>query len=256
MGTAPRRLKKADVAEIMVSYSKMNDSVFWASHDKGYPYSIFVPHEKLINGCTYEKELLHSNEGDSIIYIVPADSVFKDVLHLPLPYFLHHGDMMKVHVKIAAIMDSVRYTARIKQVKIYKKDMDIQEQLSLLRYATANGITDSMKHDNVYIVPEIQGNGPVVKKGELISLAYSGAFLNGKVFDSVSANAPMQFRLGDTAQTIEGLEIALKMMRVGEKAKIIIPSQLAFGNNGSSTGIVPPYTTVVYEVTLLKVKAL
>ena len=67
---------------------------------------------------------------------------------------------------------------------------------------------------------------------------------------------PYQFRCGDTAQTIEGLEIALKMMRVGEKAKIIIPSQLAFGNNGSSTGIVPPYTTVVYEVTLLKVKAL
>ena len=42
-------------------------------------------------------------------------------------------------------------------------------------------------------------------------------------------------------------------MREGEKAKIIIPSQLAFGENGSSTGIVPPYTSVIYEVTMLKV---
>ena len=143
MGTAPRRLKRAEVAEVIMSYAKMNDSVFWASHDKGYPYSLFIPHEKLLNGCTYEKELLHSNEGDSIVYIVPADSVFQHILHLPLPYFLHQGDMMKVYVKLMAVMDSARYTKRVKEVNIYKKDMDIQEQLTLLRYVTASGIPDS-----------------------------------------------------------------------------------------------------------------
>jgi len=59
--------------------------------------------------------------------------------------------------------------------------------------------------------------------------------------------------VGDTAQVITGLEIGIKKMREGGKAKIIIPSQLAFGENGSSTGIVPPYTSVIYEVTMLKV---
>jgi peptidylprolyl isomerase len=41
-------------------------------------------------------------------------------------------------------------------------------------------------------------------------------------------------------------------MNEGEKAKFIIPSQLTYGKKGSSTGIVPPYTTVIYEIELVK----
>ena len=41
-------------------------------------------------------------------------------------------------------------------------------------------------------------------------------------------------------------------MNEGEKAKFIIPSQLAYGGAGSSTGIIPPYTTVIYEIELVK----
>jgi FKBP-type peptidyl-prolyl cis-trans isomerase len=256
MGTSHRQPVKGDVAEVILSYAKTNDSVFWSSHEGGYPYSVFIPWSRLANGSTYERELCHANQGDSLEYIVPADSVFKNILNLPLPYFLHSGEMIKVHARILNILDSANYLAKIKAIKEYKKDMDLQEQLTLLRYVTANHIPDSMKFENVYVIPIERGNGPKVEKGTMLSLAYKGSFLAGHAFDSVSVTSPMQFKYGDTGQIISGLDRALKTMREGEKAKIIIPSQLAFGNNGSSTGIVPPYTTVVYEVTLLKVKAL
>ena len=256
MGANRQQASKGDITEAIISYAKMNDSVFWSSLETGYPYSVFLSYNQIAGGDTYERQLLKTTRGDSLEYIVPADSVFTHILKLPLPLFLHKGDRMKVHVGIIAIMDSVHYTNLQKALREYKKNMDMQEQLTLLRYVTSHNIPGNFKRHNLYFIPLHKGTGPRVKQGEMVSLAYKGSFLNGTVFDSVPASAPLQFRYGDSSQVIQGLAIAIKMMRGGGEAKIIIPSQLAFGNNGSSTGIVPPYTTVVYEVTLLKVKAL
>jgi FKBP-type peptidyl-prolyl cis-trans isomerase len=256
LGTSHRKINTGDITEVMFTYSKMNDSVFWGTKDNGYPFTVFLPWKLITTGGTYEEELLHCNEGDSVACIVPADSVFKNILKLSLPYFLHQGDKIQVHIRIVHIMDTLEYNARKKAISEYKDNMDMQEQVALAHYVKDNNISDSAKHGNLYIIPIDENKGPMVKRGEMVSLAYRGTFLSGKPFDSVTENNPLQFRYGDTAQMIEGLEIALKLMHEGEKAKIIIPSQLAFGNYGSSTGIVPPYTTVVYEVTLLKVKAL
>lgn len=256
LGTLHQPARIGDVIQVVLSYATIKDSVFWSSKNKGYPYSVFLPYTRLTAGSTYQHALLKANKGDSLVFIVPADSVFEHILHMPLPYFLHKGDMMKVYVRVKTIMGSQQYTDTLKKIMEYRQDMDMQEQVNLVRYASAHNIPDSLKHHHMYIIPIVQGTGPQVKQGDMISMAYKGSFLNGGTFDSVPYSAPLQFRYGDTAQIIEGLELALKYMREGGKAKIIIPSQLAFGNNGSSTGIVPPYTTVVYEVTLLKVKAL
>ena len=72
--------------------------------------------------------------------------------------------------------------------------------------------------------------------------------------DSNYENQPFEYVIGAEEQLIEGLENGVKKMREGEKAKFIIPSHLAFGSSGSSTGLVPPFTTVIYEVELLKVQ--
>ena len=54
---------------------------------------------------------------------------------------------------------------------------------------------------------------------------------------------------------IAGLEDAIGRMREGQRALVILPSYLAWGEKGSSTGIIPPFTTVIYEVELLKAVA-
>jgi FKBP-type peptidyl-prolyl cis-trans isomerase len=62
----------------------------------------------------------------------------------------------------------------------------------------------------------------------------------------------MEFVFGEQGQVIKGFETAISLLNEGAQAKFIIPSQLAYGEKGSSTGIVPPYTTLVYEIELLK----
>jgi FKBP-type peptidyl-prolyl cis-trans isomerase FkpA len=253
LGNNKRTARAGDVMEVMISYSKMNDSVFWDSRNNGFPFAVYLPYDTLKEGGSYQKLLMSGNEGDSINFIVPTKDVFRQILHLTVPYFMQKNEMMKVNTRIVSIMDADQFTEKEKKIQEFRKDMDIQEQLSLLQYVNVNNIPQSTKQDNVYFLAEKDGNGPEVKDRSTVSIAYRGYFLNGHTFDSVSPNNPLQFRLGDTAQVITGLEIGIKRMREGEKAKIIIPSQLAFGENGSSTGIVPPYTSVIYEVTMLKV---
>jgi FKBP-type peptidyl-prolyl cis-trans isomerase FkpA len=84
---------------------------------------------------------------------------------------------------------------------------------------------------------------------------YEGRFLNGKFFDSTrQRNDPFQFVYGQQWQVVKGMEEAIGMMHEGEKALFIMPSGLAFGQTGSSTGIVPPFTSLIFEVELLLVK--
>ena len=63
----------------------------------------------------------------------------------------------------------------------------------------------------------------------------------------------MQFTYGQEGQVIKGLEKAISFMNEGMKAKFIIPSQLAFGEMGSSSGIIPPNATLMYEIELLNI---
>ena len=86
-----------------------------------------------------------------------------------------------------------------------------------------------------------------------MTVNYEGRFLNGRFFDStVKRNQPFEFVYGTELQVIPGLEDAIGRMREGQRALVILPSDLAWGEKGSSTGIVPPFTTVIYEVELLK----
>jgi len=93
-----------------------------------------------------------------------------------------------------------------------------------------------------------------VKKGSKVSLLYKGFFLDGRPADLSGGNKPFEFTIGQEGQVIEGLKLALYRLKKGEKAKIILPSRLAFGSKGSSNGSIAPYTPLLYEVEIIDVK--
>ena len=92
-----------------------------------------------------------------------------------------------------------------------------------------------------------------LKDGEYNLTLLTTNDVHGRFFDStVKRNQPFEFVFGTELQVIPGLEDAIGRMREGQRALVILPSDLAWGEKGSSTGIVPPFTTVIYEVELLK----
>ena len=72
------------------------------------------------------------------------------------------------------------------------------------------------------------------------------------IFDSsLRRNLPFEFKIGE-GRVIRGWEEALQILRVGEKASFIIPSNLAYGPRGAG-GIIPPNATLIFEIELLEI---
>lgn len=97
------------------------------------------------------------------------------------------------------------------------------------------------------------GNGPSPKKGQTVTVHYTGRFTDGKKFDSsMDSNQPFSFVLGE-GQVIAGWDLGIAMMKVGDKAKLTIPPELAYGRDGYP-GAIPPNSTLVFEVELLAIR--
>ena len=103
------------------------------------------------------------------------------------------------------------------------------------------------------------GNGTTPKLGNRLTVHYTGRLTNGKIFDSSLENgSPFRFKLGKR-EVIPGWDQGFLLMSEGEKGVLIVPPHLAYGDRGSGerpdgTYTVPPNSTLIFEVELLKVK--
>ena len=96
------------------------------------------------------------------------------------------------------------------------------------------------------------GAGPTPKRGDTVTVHYTGWLTNGTKFDSsVDRNEPFSFVLG-TGQVIQGWDQGVAAMRVGDKVRLTIPPELAYGEQGYP-GAIPPNATLIFEVELLSV---
>ena len=98
-----------------------------------------------------------------------------------------------------------------------------------------------------------RGSGKKAENGKTVAVHYEGSLENGKVFDSsYPRKKPIEFRLGQ-GQVIEGWDEGIALLQVGDKARFVIPSDLAYGSSGAG-GVIPPHATLIFDVELMDVK--
>jgi FKBP-type peptidyl-prolyl cis-trans isomerase len=96
-----------------------------------------------------------------------------------------------------------------------------------------------------------EGKGATPKKTDKVKVHYHGTLVDGTVFDSsVERKEPASFGVG---QVIPGWTEALQLMKVGDKWKLTIPSELAYGARGTPGGPIPPNAVLVFDVELLDI---
>jgi len=130
---------------------------------------------------------------------------------------------------IAGCNDSTRYPGILSQNKV-------QSTPSGLRY-----------------VDVVEGTGAQAGAGQTVTVHYTGFLMDSTKFDSsVDRGEPFQFRLG-AGQVIKGWDQGVLGMKVGGKRKLIIPSQLGYGDRGIPR-VIPPGAQLVFDVELLDAK--
>jgi FKBP-type peptidyl-prolyl cis-trans isomerase FkpA len=95
------------------------------------------------------------------------------------------------------------------------------------------------------------GQGPSPKATDVVQVNYRGTLVDGTEFDaSAKHGGPATFRLNGVVPCwTEGVQL----MKLGEKAKLVCPSETAYGDRGTPDGSIPPGATLVFEVELLAI---
>lgn len=95
-----------------------------------------------------------------------------------------------------------------------------------------------------------RGNGTYPDENATVSVHYEGRLVDGTVFDSsYKRGKPASFRVGDV---IEGWQEALLLMQIGSEWELVIPADLAYGDDGAGK-TVPPGATLIFKVELLEI---
>lgn len=98
-----------------------------------------------------------------------------------------------------------------------------------------------------------KGKGKKAEAGNMVSVHYKGQLADGTVFDSsYKRNQPIDFQIG-VGQVISGWDEGICLLHVGDKARLVIPSDLGYGAQGAG-GVIPPHATLVFDVELMGVK--
>jgi len=120
----------------------------------------------------------------------------------------------------------------------------------LINYAIDSLLDVKMTPSGIFYSIDEPGTGDSPVYNSQLSAHYRGRLLNGKIFDSsYTKGEPLYFNM---QQVIRGWQQGLEMLKVGGKATLLIPSHLAYGNNGFS-GLIPPNSPLRFEIELVAI---
>jgi peptidylprolyl isomerase len=98
------------------------------------------------------------------------------------------------------------------------------------------------------------GDGPAPEPGDVVTINYRASLKDGTELDNTyDTGEPASFALGK-GMVIAGWDEGIALMHVGEKAELTIPPALAFGENEGAGGLVPPNSTLIFEVELVSIQ--
>lgn len=249
IGETSDKAKPTDYVNVLIAYRTPTDSIFFSGS------RTFQLTEPQFAGSIDECFTMLS-AGDSAIFHLSANDFFTKTIEAAIPNFFGPEDFLRVDIKMLGILEERAYEREKESFLHWIEDFGDYEQVLLKQYIDEQTNDFEQTTSGIYYIPIEQGVGRKIQVGDTLTVHFEGRFFNGRYFDSTrKRNEAFQFVYGQKWQVIPGLEEAIGMMYPYERAIFIIPSHLAFGQGGSSTGIVPPFTPVIFEVEVMEVKS-
>jgi FKBP-type peptidyl-prolyl cis-trans isomerase len=241
--TAKPRLN--DIMKMRLSYGTLDSLIMDGKQDFSLP---MLP--SMFKGDIYEGLALMS-KGDSATFIIHADSFFTKIVQGPRPSFVDSNGVLYFNVKMIDFFSQADMMKRQEEENVR---LQAVEEESLAAYLVSNNITAQPLESGLVVVELKKGSGKKPAEGNKVKVHYTGMFLDGSKFDSSydhPEKKPLEFTIGGN-QIIQGFEEGVLQMQKGGKAKLIIPSRLAYGSR--PTGPIPAFSTLIFEIELIEVE--
>ncbi|MBN1159396.1 MAG: FKBP-type peptidyl-prolyl cis-trans isomerase [Bacteroidales bacterium] len=243
------KIVPGDYVVVDLTCMTMDDSVFFEGTRQ---FQVKEPE----SGVSVDECFLMLSEGDCATFIINTDNFSGQTLPGDIQVVWSDIDPAKIMIDVIEVQTEHEFRKEQEAFLNWIEDFGDYEKVVLKQYIAAEEIDAELLSSGIYYCLIREGNGKMVEAGDVVEVHYEGRFLNGKVFDStVKRNESFQFVYGTDYQLIKGLEEGIGMMREGEKSLFLVPSEMAFGATGSATGIIPPYTSLIFEVEILKVSS-
>jgi FKBP-type peptidyl-prolyl cis-trans isomerase FkpA len=236
-------LKDAENAIVKISYRHAEGI------DSSADFDMYIGHLKMQGdtGNALDSTLFHQLQllkgGDDYSYIVPYKFYQNTFLDAFQGNFFKPEEMTEIRVNVVRTFNATDFSNYLMNAS-QAGELEETEAIDLL---FLNNPSEAELHGRVFLKRLIKSNGDSIKAGRDVLLTYNTYLLNGTRLDSITE---MQFNFGRPGQLIPGMTYALSLMKEGERALVYMPSALAFGENGSSTGIVPPRTPIYFDITV------
>ncbi len=165
------------------------------------------------------------------------------------------GDVLET-IEILAVGNAAEKFNAIEAFRVFEgsREKRIAEAKKQAEAALEKIATGFEKTDSGLRYQMLQkGDGKQAEKGKSVSVHYKGQLVDGTVFDSsYQRKQPIDFTLG-VGQVISGWDEGIQLLKVGDKARFVIPSDLAYGSQGAG-GVIPPNAILIFDVELMDVK--
>lgn len=219
------RPKKGDKVVVHYTGKLADGSVFDSSVERGKPFSFKLGAGQVIKG--WDEGIALLQVGDKATFTIPSE--------------LGYGERGSPPVIPAN-------ATLIFEVEL----IDVVEKVVPKSFDVAGKDTVTTKSGLKYIMVK-EGTGVQPENGKQVFVHYTGYLQDGTIFDSsIKRGQPLPFKLG-TGRVIKGWDEGVALLKVGGKTRLIIPSNLAYGEKGYP-GLIPPNATLTFDVELVDVK--
>lgn len=242
---------QGDVLKLNFSVGTIDGQMLFSTFDRNEPMDVTFGEQFDTPG--FDEGIGYIKKGGRSKLIVPSnlafDSMGRGQIVAPYTTLVYDIEVLNIRSKEEVARENEQ---KVKEESAKAEKAKQAEADKISSYLKLNGITVQPVASGLYYVEIEAGTGAQAAAGKEVNVHYTLYNIEGKKLQSsLDAGQPFKFTLGQ-GQVIQGWDEGIAMMKAGGKAKLILPSSLAYGATQRGEDI-PPYSPLVFEVQLIDV---